>query len=83
MGRSIQSIRQEVRVVADRWARAARLLREEDHRGGTDLAVLAMRHASDAFYGCDDPLEATLFSVFVELCHEHPRPEHEDGNVDP
>lgn len=66
-GRSISSIRQEVNGVAGRWARSARALREGDRAAGLALASLARSHASDAFYGCDDPLEASLFSVLVEL----------------
>ena len=29
--------------------------------------MLAKKHSSEAFYGCDDPLEAVVFSVLVEM----------------
>jgi hypothetical protein len=29
--------------------------------------VLAKKHSSEAFYGCDDPLEAVVFPVLVEI----------------
>jgi len=83
MGRSIQSIRQEVRGVSERWARAAH---KDAHLDGNEFAAIAMRHASDAFYGCDDPLEAVLFSMLVELRKHQGTPEHGDGgggSVDP
>jgi len=67
MGRSIASIRQEVNGIAERWEHAARLAGEEDRPHGLRLAGFAKFHASDAFYGCDDPAEAAVFSALVEL----------------
>ena len=34
---------------------------------GERLVALAKKHSSEAFYGCDDPLEAVVFSVLVEM----------------
>jgi len=65
MGRSVASIRQEANDIADRWAGAARAAGEGPC--GRRLAGLAKRHASDAFFGCDEPLEAAVFSALVEL----------------
>jgi len=69
-GRSFASIRQGVKSTADRWARSSRALKEKDRTYGEKLARLAQKHASEAFYGCDDPLEAAVFSVLVELIKE-------------
>jgi hypothetical protein len=42
-------------------------------------------HASEAFYGCDDPLEAAVFSVLVEMLKKQEQKEEEKttGDVDP
>ena len=69
-GRSFASVRQGVKSTADRWARSSRALKKDDRPYGARLVELAKRHASEAFYGCDDPLEAAIFSVLVELIKE-------------
>jgi len=66
MGRSVSSIRQEANGIADRWARAAQAVDDEE-QNGRRLGCCAKYHASDAFYGCDEPLEAAVFSALVEL----------------
>ena len=37
---------------------------------GQMLAEMAKKHSSEAFYALDDPLEAGMFSVLVELLKE-------------
>jgi hypothetical protein len=73
MGRTFESVRQGVNHIADRWARASRHMRPEDRKYGEKLAKLAKMHSSEAFFGCDDALEAALFSVFIEMikCQEN------------
>jgi hypothetical protein len=66
-GRSFESVRQGVKGPIDHWARAARALIKEDRPYGERLVALAKLHSSEAFYGCDDPLEAAVFSVLVEM----------------
>jgi hypothetical protein len=85
MGRSFASIRQGVKSTADRWARSARALRKDDQPYGEKLVALATMHASEAFYGCDDPLEAAVFSVLVEMLKKQEQKEEEKttGDVDP
>jgi hypothetical protein len=85
MGRSFASIRQGVKSTADRWARSARALRKDDQPYGEKLVALATMHASEAFYGCDDPLEAAVFSVLVEMLKKQEQQEEEKttGDVDP
>jgi hypothetical protein len=85
MGRSFASIRQGVKSTADRWARSARALRKDDQPYGERLVALATMHASEAFYGCDDPLEAAVFSVLVEMLKKQEQQEEEKttGDVDP
>ena len=56
-----------VKDVSDRWLKASKALKKEDQVYGQRLAEMARRHSSEAFYALDDPLEATVFSVLVEL----------------
>jgi hypothetical protein len=67
MGRSFLSVRQGVNHLADRWTRASRALKKEDQPHGMKLVELAKKHSSEAFVACDDPLEAAVFSVLVEM----------------
>ena len=67
MGRSFESVRQGVNQIADRWVRSSRSLRKEDRKYGEKMAKLAKMYSSEAFFGCDDALEAVLFSVLIEI----------------
>ena len=62
-----------VNAVAERWLRARRAMRKEDQAYAVQLAAMAKRHTSEGFYAFDDPLEAALFSVLVELLKERDR----------
>ena len=70
MGRSFESVRMGVRDLSNRWTRAGRALKKEDQVYGTRLAAMAKKHSSEAFYALDDPLEAAVFSVLVEILKE-------------
>jgi len=76
MGRSFESVRMGVKGVSDRWLKASRALKKEDQIYGLMLAEMAKKHSSEAFYALDDPLEAAVFSVLVELVKK--RAEKED-----
>lgn len=67
MGRSFESVRMGVKEVSARWAKASRALKKEDQVYGQKLAEMARKHSSEAFYALDDPLEAAVFSVLVEM----------------
>lgn len=67
MGRSIESVRQGVGDIARRWERAGRALGKDDRPYATRLAMMARAHAGEGFYAFDDPLEAAVFSVLIEL----------------
>jgi hypothetical protein len=85
MGRSFESVRQGVKGTTDHWARSARALRKEDQPYGEKLVTLAKKHSSEAFYGCDDPLEAAVFSVLIEMLkqQEEGAPGDQEHDVDP
>ena len=70
MGRSFESVRMGMKDVSNRWLKAARGLKKEDQAYGLKISELARRHSSEAFYALDDPLEAALFSVLVEMIKE-------------
>ena len=70
MGRSFESVRMGVQEVSDRWARAGRAMKKEDQAYALELAQMAKKHSSEAFYALDDPLEAAIFSVLIELLRE-------------
>jgi hypothetical protein len=70
MGRSFESVRMGMKDVSGRWMKAARGLKKEDQAYGLKVAELARKHSSEAFYALDDPLEAALFSVLVEMLKE-------------
>jgi len=70
MGRSFESVRLGVKDVSARWLKASRALKKEDQVYGQMIAEMAKKHSSEAFYALDDPLEAAVFSVLVEIMKE-------------
>jgi hypothetical protein len=70
MGRSFESMRLGAKDLSARWLKASRALKKEDQVYGQRLAEMAKKHSGEAFYALDDPLEAAVFSVLVELLRE-------------
>jgi hypothetical protein len=56
--------------VSAKWLKASRALKKEDQVLGQKLAEMAKMHSNEAFYALDDPLEAAVFSVLIELIRE-------------
>ncbi len=56
-----------VKDVPARWLKASRSLNKEGQVYGQMIAEMAKKHSSKAFYALDDPLEAAVFSVLVEI----------------
>ena len=73
MGRTFQSVRMGSQEVANRWLKASRALSKKDQIYGQRLAEMVKVHSSEAFYALDDPLEAAVFSVLIELLKETDR----------
>jgi hypothetical protein len=73
MGRTFPSVRMGSQEVAQRWLKASRALSKEDQIFGQRLAEMVKMHSSEAFYALDDPLEAAVFSVLIELLKETDR----------
>jgi len=83
MGRSFESVRTGVQEISARWARAGRAMKKEDQAHALELAQMAKKHSSEAFYALDDPLEAAIFSVLIELLKEREdRSKRERADVD-
>jgi len=59
-----------VKDVSARWLKISKALNKEDQVYGQRLAEMARKHSSEAFYALDDPLEAAVFSVLVEIMKE-------------
>jgi len=78
MGRSFESVRMGVKSIAERWLRGGRALKKEEKFYAEKLAEMAKKHSSEVFYAFDDPLEAALFSVLIEILKEM-----EKSDVDP
>ncbi|MDM7933893.1 MAG: hypothetical protein QUS08_00710 [Methanothrix sp.] len=70
MGRTFGSVRMGAKDVSARWLKASKALRKDDQEYGRRLAEMAKVHSSEAFYALDDPLEAAVFSVLIELMRE-------------
>jgi hypothetical protein len=81
MGRSFESVRMGAKEASARWLKASRALKKEDQIYGQKLAEMVKKHSSVAFYAFDDPLEAAVFSVLVEMMRE--RVDGEDKKGEP
>ncbi len=81
MGRSFESVRMGAAEVSARWARAGRAMKKEDQGYAKELAAMAKKHSSEAFYALDDPLEAAVFSALIELMKKSQ--EQSAGRKDP
>ena len=77
MGRSFESMRLGAKEVSARWVKAGRALKKEDQVYGQRLVEMAKKHSSEPFYALDDPLEAAVFSVLVEMMKELERGQEE------
>jgi hypothetical protein len=66
MGRSFASVRQQASEITGRWVRVSPPVRQQKESAAR-LVCMGKAHASEAFFGCDDPLEAVLFSSFLEI----------------
>ena len=68
--------------VSARWHKASKALKNEDQVYGQRLAEMANKHSSEAFYALDDPLEAAVFSVLVEMLKETNRADRKNGEIE-
>ena len=57
-------------------------MKAEDKVYAVKLAAMAKKHSSEAFYALDDPLEAAVFSVLVEMMKEASSKKNKDTDKD-
>ena len=55
-------------------------MKKEDQAYAQELAAMAKKHSSEAFYALDDPLEAAVFSALIELLKK--QEDHSAGKED-
>lgn len=79
MGGSFESVRMGAKEVSARWLKTSKDLKKEDQICGEKLAGMVKKHSSEAFYALDDPLEAAVFSVLVELMRKLEKAEENTG----
>ena len=63
--------RDDMHQAADRWLRARRALPAADQPHAERLAEMIRAHATDRLRAIEDPLEAAMFSLLIELVKEH------------
>jgi hypothetical protein len=51
-----------VNSIADRWERSSK-----GHKCGKRMVELAKSYSSEGFMGCNDPLEAVIYSAVIEM----------------
>ena len=65
--------REDLHETADRWLRARRAVPAADQPHAERLAEMIRAHATDRLAAIEDPLEAAMFSLLLELVKEHQR----------
>jgi len=56
--------------VSERWKRASRALKIDDQKYGIRLAEALERHKGPEYAMFDDPLEASVFFLLIEMMKE-------------
>ena len=66
---TLVSVRMGVQELSTRWLKARRALWKDNQVYADRLAEMAKRHTGE-LSAFDDPLEAAVFSVFIEILRE-------------
>ncbi len=67
MGRNVPSLRQEIDALIERWEKYKKSMRAEDSHIMDSLIKDVKKHAGEASYALDDPLEAAILSILIEI----------------
>ena len=70
MPRECETLQMGVNTTAERWMRVRRAMRREDQVYAEKLVEMMRRHSREGSCAFDDPLEAALFSILVEVVKE-------------
>ena len=57
----------EIKTIAERWKRATRPLKIHDQKYGLRLVEMFNEYNGEAIKRFDDPLEAAVFTVLIEM----------------
>ncbi|NTW92317.1 MAG: hypothetical protein HGA40_02610 [Methanoregulaceae archaeon] len=60
-------MREDMEEIAVRWMRARRALKAEDQARAEQLSAMIRTHSRDRIAVIEDPLEAAVFALFIEL----------------
>jgi hypothetical protein len=63
----IERMQENMRQTEERWRRVRRALKREDQVHADRLAAMIHAHAEDRFPSINDPLEAAMLAVFIEI----------------
>jgi len=63
----IDHIQESMQQTEERWLRVRRALKREDQVHADRLAAMIHAHAEDRFPSINDPLEAAMLAVFIEM----------------
>jgi len=63
----VEHMREGMRQTEERWRRVRRALKREDQVYADRLAAMIHAHVNDRFPSINDPLEAAMLAVFIEL----------------
>ena len=63
----MNSVRMDVKKIAERWSSVKKALKKEDQSFADKLAVMVNEHSNKIFYNFSDPLEAAVFSALLEM----------------
>ncbi|MDP8011780.1 MAG: hypothetical protein ACP5F1_03845 [Thermoplasmata archaeon] len=70
MGRNVSSMREEINRILERWKSYERAMKESDKIAMEKIIEKVKRHSGEAMYALDDPLEAVILSILVEMQKE-------------
>ncbi|MGC8584501.1 MAG: hypothetical protein ACP5L4_00020 [Thermoplasmata archaeon] len=70
MGRNISTMRQEINAIIERWQSFMKAMHAEDKQYMEKIIEKAKRHTAESSYSLEDPLEAVILSVLIEVERE-------------
>jgi len=63
----IERMQESMRLTEERWRRVRRALKREDQVYADRIAAMIHTHVRGRFPSINDPLEAAMLAVFIEL----------------
>jgi hypothetical protein len=63
----VEHMQEGMRQTEERWRRVRRALKREEQVYADRLAAMIHAHVKDRFPSINDPLEAAMLAIFIEL----------------